>query len=318
MPATIKIDNFSSINIGNSSQLDAEAAAAQANVRLKSTQNLSTNTFVIVGQRGTEKAELRKIQTITDVDDVVLTANLSYTHARFEDFTVLTGDQIQVYRAANVDGTQPADASFSTLGSPITIDPEKLYSSYTDSGGGSDYWYKFTYKNSHSSAETALADSGAARGGSVNSYCSIDDIREEAGFQNNGFITDAAIDVKRQEAQARINSALSGIYTIPFVAPINPLIQQVTRLLAAGYLLLQDYGPMTNMTTDNGQKKVDEAEKILEKLNTKKLVLVDTAGADTSIPGSAGSYSGYPNENTATDDADVGGAERLFRISDRY
>lgn len=316
MSATIKIDNFGSLNIKELGQVDVDAAAAQANVTLKSSANFLANDYVVIGRRGTEPAELKQILSVAAAV-VTLTANLSYLHSRFEPFTSLFGNKIRVYRAPNVDGSQPADGAF-TLLSTTDIDVDQAYTSVVDAAGSDQYWYKFTYYNSTTTDETNLADSAAARGGGANSYCSIDDIRQEAGLVYNQFITDSQIDTKRQAAQAEVNSALVGVYTVPFVAPINPLIQQITAVLAAGMILLEDYGPMNNLSTANGQALVDKARDLLNKLDTKKLVLIDSAGADTSVPGSANSYSGWPNASTADADPSEGGNPRSFRTSDRY
>ncbi|MGK3945791.1 hypothetical protein ABK046_46530, partial [Streptomyces caeruleatus] len=91
------------------------------------------NQFVVIGQRGTELAELRKVSSITDGDTLVLTANLANPHTQFEQVTVLFGNQIKVYRASNVNGTQPADASFAEL-STTTIDPDQASTTIVDSG----------------------------------------------------------------------------------------------------------------------------------------------------------------------------------------
>lgn len=318
MPATIKIDNFGSINIKEISQVDVEALAAQAVVALKSTQGLAVSDFCIIGQRGTERAELRRILSIAD-PNITLTANLLYRHSKFEPFASLYGDKIKLYRAANVNGTQPADGSFAAVGSVVDIDPDQMATSVTDSTGSDQFWYKFTYYNSVALSETSLADSSAARGGSADTYCSIDEIRAEAGISNNQYITDADVTTQRSAAQDRINSALSGIYTVPFTAPISPLIQKITVLLAAGYILKREYGVTSSINNQRGQMKINEAEGYLTRLDTKDLILTDTTGTDTSIPGSASGVTGWPNADTTNaEDADGGDDGFGFTRRTRY
>ena len=316
MSASFKIDNFGSINLKEKSKLDAEAAAAATGLTLQSTQGYSTDDFMLIGLKGAEGTELKRIDSVTNDTALVLTEGLDNPHGRFEDVVKLFGDQIQVYRAANVDGTQPADGSFSTVGSPISIDPDQMYSEFTDSSGGSDYWYKFVYKNSVSSDITALADSIAVRGGGISNYCSFDDIRNEAGFQNNPYITDAKISSKRAAAQSMIDSALQGIYVVPFSKPINPLIIEITTKLAAGYLLVQEYGGTSVRMRDDGQKKIDEAMALLARIDKRELTLTGVTGVSQEISGSG--VQSWPNADTAEADAEDGGGERMFRVSDRY
>ena len=64
-----------------------------------------------------------------------------------------------------VDGNIPADASFSQIGTAIDIDPDQTFTIFTDGSGGSEYWYKTTYFNSVTLAETNITQSFAARGG---------------------------------------------------------------------------------------------------------------------------------------------------------
>ena len=316
MSATFELINYTENNVLEKTRLAADADASTTSLTVENNQNIAADSYLVLGNLGAEQAELLQVSSVSG-NTAVTSNSTDFNHKKFDPITRLFGNKLRIYRASNVDGTQPDDDAFALLDT-IDIDIDQSNTSYTDADGSSSYWYKYTFYNSTSTAETDLATSMAVRGAAFGEYCSIYDIRRQAGFTNNPYISDALIIEKRSEAQARIHSALSGIYTVPFTEPINPLIQQVTRLLSAGYLLLTDFGPMTNNSTADGQKMIDQAEAILEKLNTKQLVLVDSTGEDTSIAGTAGSYSGWPNGTTDTADESVGGSARSFRMSDRY
>jgi hypothetical protein len=104
---------------------------------------------------------------------------------------------------------------------------------------------------------------------------------------------------------------LGGKYVVPFVDPVNPFISDITKRLAAGYLLLDQYPT----TPDRGQSKVDGAKKDLQSILSGEMTLLNATGADTTAPdGQQGNY--WPNADTSLTDPDMGGGERNFRISD--
>ena len=215
MSTTLSINNFGNLNLVEPTQFDADYPASTTVLNIKNTANYSAGDFLILGMVGTEQSEKAVIQTVTPNTSITLTTGTKFPHKRFEPIVSLFGDQVRVYRANNVDGSIPADASFASL-STFNINIYKDYTSYTDSSGSSAYWYKFTYFNSTTSAETALAGATAARGGGYGHYCSIADIRTEAGFNNNTNIPDALIDSRRIDAEGEINSELMDVYTLPF------------------------------------------------------------------------------------------------------
>ena len=86
------------------------------------------------------------------------------------------------------------------------------------------------------------------------------------------------VDAKRQAAQAEINGALSGHYTIPFASPVNPFIADLTARIAAGLLLTQSYGIYASMNTNNGEQKLKDARAQLLQLQNGQMTLTDTAG----------------------------------------
>lgn len=310
---TLKLTNFSSNNIVDQSQL-AEATPADSNSLTITNANDFTTGFVLVGAIGGKTSELLPADSASSGTAISLNSNTVLPHNQYDPVYSLFGNKLRIYRAPNVDGSQPADGDFSLLDT-IDIDPNDSATRYTDDSGGGDYWYKYTFFNSGDNSETDIASSRAARGTFTVAYCSLDEIRQEAGFKFATYVTDDIIDEKRQAAQDEINGALDQFYDTPLQPPINDYLKRITIRLAAGYLRLAQYSQIAD-TKLNGQNMVDSAQADLKKLIMKERVLVNKEGTALDGPGATGGTDGWPNESTATAPASQGGAPRVFRMSD--
>lgn len=327
MSVTLKIDNFSSNNILETSTLAADSIVDALTMTLQSNQGFGANSLALIGTPGSEASDLAVVSGVSGSTIIQFAdGQIKYPHSRFDRIATLFGDKIKIYRASNVNGTQPPDSSFAPFsGSLISIDPDQASTSFTDGAGDSTYWYKFTYYNTISTLETNLADSISIRGGGYATYCSVDDVRNEAGFNNAPKITDAMIDLKRKAAQEIINSALGGFYTVPFSMPVNPFIADITTRLAAGYLLLEQYGSFGTQNNQNGQSKVDKAMADIKWLQSGEGTLLDSTGTSISLP-DPGGFTGWPNDDTPTTGQQydgnnqpiAGSGDFGFRRDDRY
>lgn len=304
MAEILTLSGYSPANLVEKTGLSVDVAAALTTVTAKDVTNIAANDFVIIGTPGEDDAEKRKVTAVNTTTQVLtLVSALTFAHKRFESVTKLRGDQIRLYRASNVDGTVPA--SFSLLAT-IDIPADQLSVQYTDSTGGSSYWYRQTYYNSVSLAETNLTDAPAKRGGDFGHFCTVDEVRAEAGLSNNPDYPDWMIADRRDDAESEIKGTLrSAGYTLPF-ATIPSTVRNVTKLLAAGYLLQQDYGPGVEGSTKEGQGKINMAYQLLEKIMNHQIVLLDAVEADVA---ERSSINGWPDETTAgmTDTGSHGG-----------
>lgn len=312
MSAVLHIKNFGSGNTVEKTYLNADAAVAAVGITVKSVQNISTSRYLLIGGQAQENSEMKKVDAI--VGQVITVTALARAHEKYDDITVLGSNQLKVYRAANVDGTVPLDAAFSVLAT-VDIDTDQLTTTYTDTGGGSGYWYKFTYYNSTTALETDIADSVATRGGAASHYASLDGIRQEAGFNENQYVADTLVAEKRDAAEDEINSALAGVYDVPFAEPVPPSITQITEMLAAAFLLTGDYGVFATGTNKDGYAKMAEARAWIKRLQTGDGGLVDGSG-NTLVAISR--VSGWPNDTTATATAENNGGDFMNRVTDVY
>lgn len=307
---TLTLSNFGPANLKEQTRLSNKVAVGSTGISVANTQGFSSGDTVLIGQRGDDSSEVVVVNGAPVDATINLVQPLNRTHVAYEYVTKLFGDRMKVYRAANVNGAIPADSNFALL-TTLDIDFDQMSTDYTDLTGGSDYWYKFTYYNSASSTETSLADSTPARGGGADNYVGLIDIRKEAGFEYATYVSDEDIDSARKAAQAEVNGSLSGVYTVPFKQPVNDWIVDITKRLAAGLLLQRQYGTMGASSNINGSKKIEQARQDLKSLANKQSVLTDSDGNNTSLPGSIGGVSGWPD-----DTADLEGEPRQFAMKD--
>lgn len=310
MAEVLRPTNYDAINIIEKTELSAAVAAAQKVANVLSANGIIDDDFYVIGNLAGELAELAQLDSKTG-NALTAVANYAQAHKSGEQLTKLFGDKIRIYRAANVDGTAPVDANFSLLAT-FDIDVDQAYTEYTDATGGSGYWYKKTYYNSVSQSETNIADSLAVRGGNVGAYATWEEVREEAGLTDNRFIPEGVYQDKLTMAQGEVNASLKiGGYTLPLTT-VPTMVKNATLLIAAGYVLLKDYGPETTGTNKEGNQKLTAGHNLLMKIEKGGLVLVDEQGANISR---SDSINGYPDDTAA----DLSPSEgNQFHITDEF
>lgn len=283
--------NFSSLNIVETTFLDADANASAQSFTVQNPSNFATNRPIKIGEG--ERAEIHRVQGITG-NQITIVGTLAFDHKKFERVNRLRGDQVEFNRALNVDGQPPSNATYNDIGI-ITIKADTLETEFTDPDGGEDYWYKFVYVDSFDASKTDLTQATPVRGGDYGHYCTIDDIRREAGFGANVHIPNSTIADTREDAESEVKGALivAG-YSLP-LASVPPVVRNITKRLAAGYLLLQDYGVGAENSTAEGNSKVDLANKLLQKIQNRDIKLLNVLEESH-----AKSYAvnGYPDDTT--------------------
>ncbi|MDQ0923341.1 phage gp36-like protein [Pseudarthrobacter sp. W1I19] len=315
MSTTLQADSFAPANIKERAVLDADVAVAATSLTLKSNQGLAVGDFLYLGALNQEGCEKGVIQSLSGATGVTLIAGVGFAHKRFEPVTAVLGDQVHFYRAANVDGTVPADSAFAGILTPADIDPDQPSTYRVDSTGGSGYWYKVTYYSSTAAADaTDLAAATAVRGADYAHYASLNEIRGRAGFGKNLNLLDSTIDSCRRAAESEINGALAGKYTIPFDKPVPELIRHIATDLAAGFLLLDQYGTLSDGSTKDGAARVKDARAQLLQIQTGATSVVTVDGSSLAQATTSASSNLY---DETTDSGITGGDdERIFRMSD--
>jgi hypothetical protein len=307
---TLRLSNWPEANLVELTKLNADAAAAASSITVQNAQGLAADNFICIGRLGSEQAEIIKISSVSSTT-VNLATSLSFAQKKYSDVTKLRGDKIRVYRATNVDGTVPSDANFALLDT-VTIEADQNYTEYTAATGGSGYFWKQTFYHSVGLTETELGDSDAVRGGDYGHYATIEDIRKEAGFQDNPELTDENIHDRRNDAESQVNGCLKAAqYNLP-LSSVPSVIENITKLLAAGYVLLQDYGVGADGTNKEGQAKINLAESLLTKIKKHEIIL--TNDIDQTESASTSYMSGWPDDTTESAAELSGGGNAAFRM----
>lgn len=311
MSELLTAENYPVWNILQQTVLNADANSGQATVVVQAPDGASPNGYALLGTKGKDTSQLLQIQSVTGTS-IVFTGNLNLKHYKNEPLIFLNANQIRFYRAANVDGSQPADGAFSAIAT-VTLAEDQLFTQTTDGSGGNGFWYKYTFFNSQTAAESSLSDALALRGGGFGHYATVDDVRREAGFQNNPWVTDQFIFQKLISAESEVNASLmTGNYALPLLTTPDEVFN-ATILLAAGYLLLAEYGPEHTGTNKEGNQKILQAKGLLAKFESGKLQLVDNA---TKQPISkANSIQGYPDDGAVSNTPSEG---PMFTATDIY
>ena len=297
MATTLRIDSFHESNIVERGELAADALEGATTLLLRSTQGILVGQVIYVGHLSREGIEKAAVLSVDDETTLTLAAPLKLAHKAYEPVTAVLGDKIHIYRAVNVIDAVPADDAFTVMATR-DIDPDDMSTYYRDSAGSSGYWYRFTYFNETTLAETSLTELEAVRGEDVPHYASIREIREAAGFQNAYNLADSRIEMHRRLAEAEINTALAGNYIVPF-SPVPEIVHALTVQLGAALLKDDAYG------SSDTSKKLKEVRLLLDEYRLGSLTISDAAGVDL---GTSETISGWPNES----------APRYFRMEDKF
>lgn len=299
--------NFPQSNIAEYSEVLTDLVAGATTVTLVNAQGYSADSYFRIGIG--ERAEIKKVTSVTG-NVITIFGSFGFDHKAGEKVIKLRGNQVRFYAATNVNGTVPADASFSAIAT-VDIEADQEETEYNHSAGGSGYWYKYTFFHSVQGTETDLDDSFGMRGGNFGEYTTAEAVRMEAGLMGNEYVTNGYITQRIEEAQSEVDSSLSiAGYVLPLV-DVPSVIENATKLLAAGYILSADYGPEFEGTVKDGQLKIKMARDILAKIESGA---IDLVGIEVDLAVDAG-VRGYP-DNTADDDLIDEG--RIFTIRDKF
>lgn len=267
--------------------LNADASAG-SNVTLTLINNseAAQYDYLVIGIEGSETAELVQINAAVSGATNVQVATLKLSHKKGEPVTCYLYDKRKFY------GSTTKDGSYTELsGSPVTIKPDDNQGATLEYDGVEGYTYfKATYYNTQTSTETDSDDSAAVLAEETSRYCSLYAIRVQARLTDNPFITDGRVELKRQQAESEINSAIFSRYVLP-LSEIPGIIKHICELLAAGYLDYEEFGK-----DGDGVKWLGEARGLLNSIKngTQRLLTSDMTELPTNT--SVNVLEGFPND----------------------
>lgn len=263
--------------LGEKTFFSADEAVGQITLSVINAQGFSIGDFVILGIRGEEKAEVRRITSVaTDLKAITVDTATDFEHQKNDTIVHIRYDKRKFYRSATKTGTF---AHLTNEGSPVNIEVDNPEGTeFEDTSGGPSDFYKVTYFNSFLSTETSLVDADATQADGTEHHTSIFKIKEEAGFKNNPHIDIELVFRYRVEAEAQAEGAVVGKYQLPFAAQPK-IFQQIVTLLSAGLLLSKEYGMEADVEiSKTGQRKIERAEELLQKIRDDKILLIDVDG----------------------------------------
>jgi hypothetical protein len=301
--------NFDPANQKGSSSLTSDALIGATTLSVATVAEIDINDPLFFGSPTNQNMERVFVQSITGLV-VTLTTALIYEHNIYEQIFVAYGDSIDFYRIPNTGAGVP-DPTVTTPTSIqiVEIDPISYNTEYTDTSGGSAFYYGYTYQNSLTTDETPITDATWVIGGQVGHFTTIDRIRNEAGLMNVPAVTDQVLDEMRSAAEDYINDRLHNSYDIPLPTPYPPILGRIATLIAAGWTLQQQQYGQFSPKQDEGDSKATEGEVKLQMIVDREMTLLDQFGHSLLLDEDLGVNS-WPNSTTSTGipgDPSIGG-----------
>jgi phage gp36-like protein len=285
-------------------ELNADASAGSSvALTILSNDNIGVNDYVVIGQEGSETAELQQVSTVIGNTGITVGV-LKFTHKANEPVTKYRFNKRKFYGATSKTGSY---TELTGDGSPKLIqvdDPQGTILEYT----GSTYtFFKATYFNSTTNDETDIEDAEAVEADESIRYTSIYNIRKAAGMVDNEYLDDGYIETKRKQAENEINSAIFSRYLLP-LDEVPSLIENICTKLASGYINYEEL-----REDGEGKKWLGEARALLNAIKNGKQLLLGSDYTELATQTRTDTLRGYP-DSTADDTVD----ERKFRMQDKY
>jgi len=285
----------------------ASDSVAGSNITLSLLDNnkIAQNTYIVIGTEGAEKTEIALVNDAVTAGTAVRVATLIYAHKAGDPVTVYRFNQRKFYGSLTAGGSY---VELTAYGSPSPIQVDDPQGTLFEYAGGEGYTYfKSTYYNSTTLEETDPDDSDAVASDQTGRYCTLYDIRVQAGLTNNPYINDGRIEGKRLQAENEINSVIFRLYTLP-LTEVPALITRLCILLAAGYVDFEEYGP-----DGQGVKWLGEARSILKQLSDGTRTLIGIDGTELARKTLTQGIVSYPDSVD-----DTNGPRQYFKMGQRF
>lgn len=270
------------------------AAGSSKAITVVNANEFAVDDYIIVGVIGNEKSEIAKITVVSG--NIITVETLGIAHKNGDPITKVLFNQRRLYGCLTKDGTFTAIEI-----KDIEVDnPQGTFFEYA----GIYTYFKCTYYSEVE--ESSIDDTVAVLGGESDRYCSIEAIKKQAGLYENPYTNNADVERKRSAAENEIDSAIGHLYSLP-LSEIPALIENMTVLLAAGYLDYQEFGDESG-----GVKWLGEARGMIKNIIAGRRKLLGSDKTELTRL-SASTLKGYPNSSCEDEDCD-----RVFSVEDEY
>lgn len=261
------------------------SAGSDVTVNLQSSVNYTVNDYIVIGNEGSETAEIVQIASIPNTTSITVTTTLA--HKKGEPIVKFRYNKRKFYGSITTGGSY---SELTSSGSPELImvnNPQGTLLEYTGNEGF--IYFKSTYYNSTTADETSIDDAVEVSSNEELRYTSLYAIRVQAGITKNPYIDDGRVEQKRIQAENEINSVLFRLYEIP-MSEIVPLVSRLCTLLAAGYIDFEEYGP-----DGQGVKWLGEARGILKAISENRQNLIKEDGTELTRKTLTQGIKSYPD-----------------------
>lgn len=140
--------------------LTGYSGAGATSLAVAGNQQFAQNDRILIGQMGTENAEIVSINASVTLGNTLPISASVFPHNGNDPIFQLRYDKVKFYRS--VTGINGAYLPLATVS--LDVDNENLLTPYDDTTGTSSYYYKVSYYNSITSAESDMSDPVAGAG----------------------------------------------------------------------------------------------------------------------------------------------------------
>jgi len=290
----------------------ATAAGSSVGIVVKNNQGYEADDYIIVKREGGEQAHICKISSVSGNDTIVVDT-LKYALVAGDPVVKILYNQRRIYGCAASGGT------FVELsGSPVDIEVDRPDGTLFEYEESTYVYFKAVYYNATTLITTSLDDADEVSTLETARYCSVFDVREESGFKDSDYVDAGRIDGLIIQAEAEVKASVGSIYELPLTV-VSEVIKMITKLLSAGWLMLQEYGEEASGTSKDGAVKIAEARSMLKSIRNRQLVLRDSSDVElTKIAVPEGRLNGWPNDTTKDLSSKNSGGGIHFRIGKEF
>ena len=184
-----------------SAYIDKEATS----LPVKNNQNFADTLPILLGRMGDERTEIVYVDGVPNVNGIeIVSTETKFPHNADDPVYALEYDKVSFWRCGTIDGTY-------TLMTTVDIDVDNADDTtvWDDETSLSSHWYKISYENSISGAESELSDPIQASGYSTKTAGSIIDkvVRRVRDQSYNVLTPDEYIDIMNEVGDDLITQA---------------------------------------------------------------------------------------------------------------
>ena len=222
------------------------SAGSDVELSVENNQGFALNELVVIPTEGEERCEKCKI-TVKTGNDKITVETLRFNHLKGDEVRKTPYDQVSLYYLTGEDYLD--DEDYTAIGTWVDVNFDDLVTYIDHDAGTADTWYKAGFRHSISTKESGRSD--AFQVTADIHYCTLNQILEEAGMVGNRYIAPGRVFRLRANSESEVKGSVGGRYSLP-LSVIPDIVRTATKLIAAGWLLWQEFGTDAEGTVRDG------------------------------------------------------------------